>query len=173
MRKILYGVIRGALDDLSSVLHITQYKHRRPDLYISGCFKQDPSVGSDLLIFPSPKTLILGINTVSFWQYDWSTTQFAVHAVTNGRRHLGALRRRYAYCQQFITPWIDVTSRDKVRTAVNMRGQSGWSSRICGGDGAMPRVIAKSRSVEHPAPVFLIMSRVFFRRSRKIVESDC
>jgi len=104
MRKILYDVIRGALDDLSSVLHITQHKHRRPDLYILGRVKQDPSVGSDLLIFPSPKTLILGINTFSFWQYDWSKAQFAVHGVTNGRRHLGARRPRYAYCQQFITP---------------------------------------------------------------------
>ena len=80
--------------------------------------------------------------------------------LTNGRRHLGARGARYADRQQFITPRIDVTSRDKVCTAVNMRPSGkvksnlGGVPQMCAGDGAVPKVIAKSRSVDHPTPFF-------------------
>ena len=69
MRQILYDVISAvkALGDLSSVLHITQHKHRlRPDLCTLGRVEQDTSVGSRLLIFRPHKTLIRGVNSVFF-----------------------------------------------------------------------------------------------------------
>jgi hypothetical protein len=70
---------------------------------------------SDLLIFPPPNTLLVDINYSFFpGSSTASTAQFAMPAITNGRRHLGALRPRYGDREQFITPRIDVTSLDKV-----------------------------------------------------------
>jgi hypothetical protein len=87
----------------SSLLHVTQHKHRRPsDLCSLGHVEQDTSVVSDLLIYPPHKTLFLAIYTVSSGSAAVWKAQFALHAVTNGRRHLGALSPLYGDREQFI-----------------------------------------------------------------------
>jgi hypothetical protein len=111
------------LDGLLSPLYFTQHKHRRPsDLCAVGNVEQDPSVVSYLLIFATPKTLFPGINTVSSGSR-LGRRQYAVHAVTNDRRHLGALTPRCGDREHFITPRIDVTSPDKVLNSCKHEAQ--------------------------------------------------